>query len=311
MAFVAIEGNPAPEGAVEEWFEGKGGARIRAAISPAAGAPRGSVILLPGRTEFIEKYFEVMRALNTRGFNVFCIDWRGQGLSAREAKNPEAGHYKSIDDLVDDLEAGLRQYTDRLPEPRIVLAHSMGGAIALRALQTGKVKAAAAAFSAPMWGIAAFTGAAKNFARAMVAVGAGQSFAPGTARKWAVEPFDGNPVTHDEARHTRCQRLIEKEPRLALAGPTLAWVVASAAAMDGFAKPGALANVRIPVLVATASEEALVDNRAHDRIAAALPDATHITIAGAKHEILMERDELQRPFWEAFDALADRVAPRA
>jgi lysophospholipase len=70
-----------------------------------------------------------------------------------------------------------------------------------------------------------------------------------------------------------------------------------------------LAHIRIPILIATAAEEQLVDNASHDRVAAELPDATHIVIAGAKHEILMERDDMRAQFWAAFDELTERVVP--
>ncbi|MGE0046940.1 MAG: alpha/beta hydrolase, partial [Hyphomonadaceae bacterium] len=157
MAFVSVPDNPAPEGAEESWLDGRGGVRVRMMLAPARGPARGSVILAPGRTEFIEKYFEVLRALQARGFATFCIDWRGQGLSGRQAKNPQKGHLVSIDDAVTDLAASLSLNAARLPRPHIVLAHSMGGAIMLRALQTRRVEADAAAFSAPMWGIPGVT----------------------------------------------------------------------------------------------------------------------------------------------------------
>jgi lysophospholipase len=74
-------------------------------------------------------------------------------------------------------------------------------------------------------------------------------------------------------------------------------------------QPNALAHVRIPILVATAADEQLVDNSSHPAVVEQLPNATHITIAGAKHEILMERDEKRAEFWAAFDQLVEHVAP--
>ncbi|MBK8545664.1 MAG: alpha/beta hydrolase [Caulobacteraceae bacterium] len=79
------------------------------------GEARGSVIVAPGRTEFIEKYFEVIRELQARGFAVFCIDWRGQGLSGREVENSLKGHLVSFDDPVNDLSTALKLLADRLP----------------------------------------------------------------------------------------------------------------------------------------------------------------------------------------------------
>lgn len=309
MAFVRVPGNDIPEGAEEHWLEGRGGVKVRVMTAPARGPARGSVIVAPGRTEFIEKYFEVTRELQARGFAVFCIDWRGQGLSGREVENSVKGHFASFDDPVNDLSTALKLLGDRLPRPHIGLAHSMGGAILLRALQTRRIDLDAAAFSAPMWGIANLSNMAKSYVRFMVSIGAGGQFAPSVERKWKRENFKRNPVTHDKERHARCQGLISEEPRLALAGPTNGWIAAAAEAIEGFLVPNALANVRIPILVATAEQEQLVDNASHDVVLQQLPNAAHITIAGAKHEILMERDELRGQFWQAFDQLTESVAP--
>ncbi|MBI1188114.1 MAG: alpha/beta fold hydrolase [Alphaproteobacteria bacterium] len=308
MSFVEIAGNPVPEGAREHWLKGAGGLSIRTLTAPAQGAaPRGSIILCPGRTEFIEKYFEVIAKLQARGFAVLCIDWRGQGLSDRETREQEKGHIGDFGRAARDLGEAVRQNAAQLPRPHILLAHSMGGALSLLALQKNHLTVEAAAFSAPMWGIAALKGPALNAARAMAALGFGKAYAPGASKAWSRESFEGNPVTHDAVRHARCMDLIEKEPKLALAGPTIGWAAAAADVMAGFQKPGALQHLAMPVLVATAAEEKLVDNAAHAQVAALLPNATHITIPGAMHEIMMETDDRQAPFWDAFDALLARL----
>ncbi|MBX3428516.1 MAG: alpha/beta hydrolase [Hyphomonadaceae bacterium] len=310
MAFVRVPGNEPPDGAEEHWLEGRGGVKVRVLTAPSSrGEARGSVIVAPGRTEFIEKYFEVIRELQSRGFAVFCIDWRGQGLSGREVENSLKGHIVSFDDPVNDLSTALKLLADRLPRPYIGLAHSMGGAITLRALMTRRVEYDAAAFSAPMWGIPNLSDFAKKYVRFMVSLGAGGQFAPNVEKKWKRENFKKNAVTHDKARHDRCQGLIAEEPRLALAGPTNGWVAAAADATEAFRQPGALAHVRIPILVATAGEEQLVDNSAQEAVVQELPDVRHITIEGAKHEILMEVDPIRNQFWEAFDQLVERVVP--
>jgi lysophospholipase len=309
MAFVRVPGNDIPEGAEEAWLEGRGGVKVRVMTAPARGRARGSVIIAPGRTEFIEKYFEVTRELQERGFAVFCIDWRGQGLSGREVENGLKGHFATFDDPVNDLSTALKLCAAKLPRPHIGLAHSMGGAILLRALQTRRIELDAAAFSAPMWGIAGLSNTAKKYARFMVSLGAGGQFAPSVEKRWKRENFKKNPVTNDRERHARCQGLVAEEPRLALAGPTIGWVAAAADATEAFLQPNALAHVRIPILVATAADEQLVDNSSHPAVVEQLPNATHVTIAGAKHEILMERDEKRTEFWAAFDQLVEHVAP--
>ena len=311
MAFVRVPGNEIPEGAEEHWLEGRGGVRVRTLTAPSTtGAARGTVLVAPGRTEFIEKYFETIRELQGRGFAVFCIDWRGQGLSDREAQDPLKGHFSTFDDPVNDLAAALRLLADKLPRPHIVLSHSMGGAIILRAMQTRRLEVEGAVFVAPMWGIANLGGFGKSYVRFINSLGGGAQFAPGVEKRWKRESFKRNPVTHDKERHARCQGLIAEEPRLALAGPTVGWVAAAADASESFSQPASLAHLRMPITIITAAQELLVDNKTHNAVAAMLPSATHVTIAGAKHEILMETDDIRAQFWAAFDALADQVAPR-
>ena len=64
-----------------------------------------------------------------------------------------------------------------------------------------------------------------------------------------------------------------------------------------------------PQRVATAGEEQLVDSAAQEAVVHELPDVRHITIEGAKHEILMEVDPIRNQFWEAFDQLIERIVP--
>ena len=123
---VDVEGNPRPAGARIVWFEGVGGRKLRACLAPStADAPRGTCIVCPGRTEFIEKYFEVARELQQRGFAVLIIDWPGQGLSQRLLDDPQKGHIDRFETFMGALRNGL-DAIEELPRPYVSLAHSMG-----------------------------------------------------------------------------------------------------------------------------------------------------------------------------------------
>ena len=71
---VMIPGNPTPEGAEVIWYQSKAGKKLRMLFAPEPKTntikTRGLAIVCPGRTEFIEKYFEVARDLQARGFAV-------------------------------------------------------------------------------------------------------------------------------------------------------------------------------------------------------------------------------------------------
>ena len=68
-------------------------------------------------------------------------------------------------------------------------------------------------------------------------------------------------------------------------------------------KPATLQAITIPVFVASAAEEKLVDNKGHAQVASLLPDSEHITVEGAMHEILMENPDKRAEFWAGFDRL--------
>ncbi len=305
-SFVDLPGNPRPEGADLAWFRGIAGRRLRACVVPAMGngQPRGTCIVCPGRTEFIEKYFEVARDLQARGFAVLILDWPGQGRSDRLLDDTRKGHIDTFRTFMGALANGLAELQDRLPRPHVALAHSMGGAIALAALAEGLVRVEAAAFSAPMWGLRTRTFGIRYLVWAMRVLGRSGDYAvqPGPR-----ERFQDNIVTHDARRWSLQRALVDAAPELDLGPVTWGWLGASLNILATFAKLPKIAAIDVPILVATAGQEKLVDNGAHDRVCAALPDCEHIVLQDARHEILMETDEQRAVFWEAFDRLLTRA----
>ena len=126
--------------------------RVRAAVWP--GGARGAVFLCSGRTEYIEKYGRVIGELTARGFSVVTCDWRGQGLSDRALADPMKGHVGDFAEYQRDVEAVLASPEAAAVGPtRVMICHSMGGAIGLRALVDGRVAPEAVIFSAPMFGL--------------------------------------------------------------------------------------------------------------------------------------------------------------
>ena len=129
---VSIPEAPAPGGGAAEFLRGADGSRLRAAFFPVERA-RGTVVLSPGRTEPIEKYFEVVDDLRARGFAVLAHDWRGQGLSDRPLPDRLKGHARGWADYLGDHGRLLDAYAERAPRPWIAVGHSLGGCLILLA----------------------------------------------------------------------------------------------------------------------------------------------------------------------------------
>ena len=304
--FVNLKGNPPPEGAAVVWFKGSGGRELRACAAPALSPtkPRGTVIVCPGRTEFIEKYFEVGRELQKMGFAVLILDWPGQGLSERLLEDGKKGHIDRFETFMGALARGLEELSDRLPKPHVCLAHSMGGAIALAAIAQDLVRVEAAAFSAPMWGLKSKFFGMSYLVWAMRATGRSGDYAiqPGPP-----ERFENNIVTHDKRRWELQRDLVDAAPDLEVGPVTWGWLGASLDILATFTRPRALSKVNIPVFVASAAEEKLVDNASHVEICRRLKDCEQITVEGAMHEILMETDDRRQEFWNGFQRLLKRA----
>ena len=308
---VAVASAPVPAGGGAEWFVGAGGVRLRAAVFRPQGEPRGSVVLSPGRTEVIEKYFEVVSDLTARGFVVLVHDWRGQGLSHRELPDRLKGHARGFDGFLGDYAALLTAFEARLPTPWIAMGHSMGGCLTLLALARGQAhRFAGAILSAPMFGVR--TGktrpaVAKGMAIWQCLTGRGGRYVQDDPGKPFDRTFEGNVLTHDAARFSRQRDQIDACPDLALGAPTWGWLAFAFKATAVLARPGALRDVQIPVVVCSAGEDALVDNVAQQAVTEALPQGRFVVVRGAAHEILMETDDLRDQFWAEFDALVGRV----
>src|SRR5258708_18787434 len=139
MTLHSIPVNPVPEGAVAGHIVTPDGLKLRYARWNPTGPRRGTICLFSGRTEMIEKYFEVIRELRERGLAVAVLDWRGQGGSDRLLEDPRKGHVRSFDDYQIDLEVFMREIVlPYCPAPIFGLAHSMGGAILLEAIHLGR-----------------------------------------------------------------------------------------------------------------------------------------------------------------------------
>ncbi|MEO0451179.1 MAG: alpha/beta hydrolase [Pseudomonadota bacterium] len=300
---VDVPSNPRPEGARIIWFEGVSGRKLRACLAPATReTPRGTAIVCPGRTEFIEKYFKVAHDLQARGFAVLIIDWPGQGLSERLLDDPQKGHIDRFETFMGALRNGL-DAMEELPRPRVSLAHSMGGAIALAAIGQDLVKVDAAAFCAPMWGLP-LGRVQRYFIWAMRVMGRSDDFAqkPGPP-----ERFEDNVVTYDRAHWQINRDLTDAAPELSLGPVTWGWLGASLDIFNRISQPDVLHKIEIPVFVASAADEKLVDNKSHANVAQHLPNCEHVTVDGAMHEILMETPTKRDEFWAGFDRMLERA----
>jgi lysophospholipase len=303
----ATEGNPVPENAVAGRVQMRDGKWIRYARFTATARPlKGTVVIVQGRNECIEKYFETIRDLSARGLGTLTYDLRGQGASDRLIADPMRGYVESFEDYVSDFEEIFEQIA--LPDcrgPFYLLAHSTGALVTLLAAPAMVNRVRRVVLTAPLVEFARSTLSMHNLRRLtslLFSLGLGSAYAGGGPRPREATPFATNKLTTDHARYKRNQIIYRDHPELALGGPTVAWVRAACEAVEALQDPAFLARIHVPLLIIAAGADEVVSTPAIEKLAQRIRSGSIITIDGARHELLQEADLYREQVLAAFDA---------
>ena len=323
--FVEIEGNPAPPNLVAKLVTTADGIELRCAISKPSTGNRGTILLLQGRNETVEKYFETMADLNGRGFAVATFDWRGQGASAdRRPRGGETapaprktgrrlGHIRRMRDYRSDLECVVKNLL--LPDcrpPYSVVAHSMGGLVALSAADELSNQVERMVLTAPLVALPeSRIPAGLVFAVAWIArlIGFGRVPVKVGALPGAVGTPADNPLTSDPRRFERNKRLATSYPGLFLSAPSFGWVASMTASMRRLDRSSVIARHSIPTLFICAGGDRVVSSRAAERLAWRMRTASSVTLPEARHELLQEKDRYREPLLTATETFLSEAMP--
>ena len=284
-----------PPGGEAVWAPA-GDADVRVALWPSALA-RETVLIFPGRTEYVEKYSAVARDLHAAGFAAAAVDWRGQGLTERPRGNRMSGHVRDFADFQRDADAMVQATkVAGMPQAFHMVAHSMGGLIGLRSLMRG-LPIARAAFSAPMWGLP--LAPPRRLAAQVISaighrLGLGEAATPGSGKVAdpANAPFEGNLLTTDRETFGWMRAQFQAHPELALGAPSLSWLRAAFREMREVA---ALPSPATATVTWLGTDERIVDAGAIRSRMARWPAGELIEVSGGRHEVLMETPALRGP----------------
>ena len=225
--------------------------------------PNGTVILLGGRKEFLEKYNETAGDLNRMGFDVYSFDWRGQGLSTRMLSDRSRGFILDYDEYLHDLQVFFDTVVPaNTRRPIYFLAHSMGAHLAIRFLHRRRTGIDGAVLTAPMIDI--FTVPYPRWlVRLLILlgfkIGRQDAVVPGSRKRSQRDRhFEGNPLTSDPRRFQVEKRALKTNPDLVVDAVTFAWLSATMDSIDNLKVPGYLEAITTPVLIVTAGADRVV-----------------------------------------------------
>lgn len=269
---------------------------------------------MPGRGDCYEKYLETFEHWRQQGWQVTAADWRGQAGSGRLGADPVTGHIDDFADWIDDLAGFWRAWSLERCGPRVLVGHSMGGHLALRALVDRRLDPAPAAtvLSTPMLDVLPERvplPIRQLVARAQCA--AGDPRRP--AWKWSERPgevpkFRQDLLTHDADRYADELWWRTARPELVMGPGSWGWVRGALASIRALEAPGVLEAVDIPIFIVATTADRLVGPRAIRRAEARLPRAEALWFgAEAAHEILREVDPIRDRALAEIDAFLDRA----
>ena len=304
-----------PEGAMLSQTIMRDGWQLRTFDWPAVGEPRGSILFQGGRGDFIEKYQETYADWHGQGWSVTAFDWRGQGKSGRLCDDANVGHIDDFAVWIDDLAEFFKRWKATSTGPHIVIGHSMGGHLILRALVESRIVPDAAVFIAPMFGIETPPvplGVARFLFSGLSKIGLSKRPAwKGNERPEAPWASRQRFLTSDAERYADEIWWTEQVPELKLGPPSFGWLAAAINSTRNTEAAGALEQVTTPMLILGTDGDRLVSPAAIRRFAARLPGAQfHMYDASVAHEILRESDDVRDDALARVDAFLGKVASK-
>lgn len=285
----------APANGAAYWIHADDGVRLRVARWKARASSKGSILMFPGRTEFIETFGRTVGDFETRGYSSFVIDWRGHGLSDRVAEDPKVGHVNLFSDYHKDVAAMIKAANELdLPKPWYLIGNSMGACIGLRALIDG-LPVVACAFCAPMWDVKLSSVqrlAAWPISWTANLLGKGQSYAPNHSGESYILSvnFQDNRRTNDPDMFQYMVNQAQEAPGLHTGGPSMSWLYQTLSETHDLAK---MPSPDIPCIAFSADDDELVGIPAVRNRMLHWPDGKYELIQNSKHNLLLEKPEIR------------------
>ncbi|MCR4690529.1 MAG: alpha/beta hydrolase [Lachnospiraceae bacterium] len=309
------------ETAVRQWFEGctdsgsvkAGDGTLLRYYTAIPEKPRAAVVIVHGFCEFFGKYHEPAMRFWQEGFAVFFCEHRGHGYSGGKLPEPDED-IVYIDDYrtyVSDLKCFLDQIV--MPRcadlPKILFAHSMGGAIAALFLESYPEYFQEAIFSSPMFMLktgkypAWVAGAAAGI---MCLTGRGRELAPGEKRFSDQNIFEkSSTLSRERYEYQFRQRVADRHYQTY--GASYSWVAASLRATRKLLADAY--KIRIPVSLMSAGRDSLVKREGFIRFMQKVPQTREYAFETSKHEIFNADDETVRAYYDRIFSVLGKYGP--
>ena len=261
--------------------------------------PKGCIVMLHGYCGFWGKFHEVAHFFWQAGFDVFFLEQRGHGYSGRQIDDKDMVHVMDYADYIADVKTFMDKIV--MPSagklPKIIYAHSMGGAIAALFLEEHPEYFDAAVLSSPMFSIK--TGSTPSIAVKLLCAKIrllhqeNLSF-PGGKRFDGIPSFETSSA-RSEKRYNYIFNQRLKDEHYHTYMMSNGWGAASFKATARLLRR--VSKVKTPVLLLTAGNDALVNMSGHEKFAKRASNVQHINYEDSKHEIYNDVDAVREKYF--------------
>ncbi len=282
------------------FFKGENNLKIHYASYTTNPVTNRCLVILPGRTEPLEKYAEVVHSLEEKlpgRFVYFLMDHRGQGSSERMLTNNgdyDKGHVDHFDNYVLDLKSFMSNIVGAHKcSETFLLAHSLGAGIATRFMLLHPEVFDRAAFSSPMLKVQTKPYKyylARAIITAQMALGKGDEFSVGQKAFNPKAMFEENNFTTSPARFAMAMNIFNTIiPEARLGGVTNGWLNQVMKGTKKIRKQ--YSELTIPLRVFNAGIENYSESSEMVKMCEEAPYCVRTFLPTAKHEVLMDQDK--------------------
>lgn len=255
------------------------------------------IVLFHGFCEFYGKYHEMTWYFYRCGFGFYFPEMRGHGLSGGKLKENDLVHVDRYDDYVSDMKGFYDQIVSKSRLPKLLFAHSMGGAVASLYLEQYSGDFRGAVLSSPMLKLKTkgYTPGQIRIIRFLVTLlHRKKKLSAGQNR------FDGVNIFEKSGCQSRARYDYMFEMRLAdehyqTYGATFGWSIASLEATDRLMKHAGA--IRTDLAVFMAGEDHLIDPSGYREFFRILPETRRYDFPTSRHEIFNASTEVRRDYY--------------
>ena len=272
--------------------------------------PKAVVVILHGYCGFWGKYHEFAWYLWQAGYTIFFLEQRCHGYSGGKLPEYDVVHIDTFDTYVKDL----REFMDRVVAPasgdlpRLMLAHSMGGAVGALFLGTYPKTFSGAVLTSPMLKLhtGKMTPRRIEALRTYMKMTRSQKKLCFGQHHFDPEPEFPNSSTLSKARYMYFfrQRIFDSHYRTS--APSFGWVMA-AVDVTGLIMKRAH-RIKIPVTLMQSGIDTLVDAAGFSEFMKRVPQARLIRYENAKHELFNAASKERKQYFADVIAEFDRMS---